>query len=37
MQQRYPIDPKTVKTFTTEQLREHFLVETLFTADAITA
>ena len=36
MQQRYPIDPKTVKTFTTEQLREHFLVETLFTEDAIT-
>ena len=35
MQQRYPIDPERVKTFTTEQLREHFLVETLFTADAI--
>jgi len=35
MQQRYPIDPVTVKTFTTEQLREHFLVDTLFTEDAI--
>jgi 4-deoxy-L-threo-5-hexosulose-uronate ketol-isomerase len=35
MQQRYPIDPERAKTFTTEQLREHFLVETLFTADAI--
>ncbi len=35
MQQRYPIDPQTVKTFTTEQLREYFLVETLFTDNAI--
>ena len=36
MQQRYPIDPERVKTFTTAELREHFLVETLFTVDAIT-
>jgi 4-deoxy-L-threo-5-hexosulose-uronate ketol-isomerase len=35
MQQRYPINPKVVKTFTTEQLREHFLVENLFTEDSI--
>ena len=35
MQQRYPIDPNTVKTFTTAQLREHFLVENLFTTDAV--
>jgi 4-deoxy-L-threo-5-hexosulose-uronate ketol-isomerase len=35
MQQRYPIDPERVKTFTTAELREHFLVETLFTIDAI--
>lgn len=35
MQQRYPIDPEQVKTFTTKELREHFLVETMFTADAI--
>jgi len=36
MQQRYPIDPVRVKTFTTEELREHFMVEKLFTEDAIT-
>jgi 4-deoxy-L-threo-5-hexosulose-uronate ketol-isomerase len=35
MQQRYPIDPERVKTFTTEELREHFLVESLFADDAI--
>lgn len=35
MQQRYPVDPERVKTFTTEELHEHFLVETLFTEDAI--
>jgi 4-deoxy-L-threo-5-hexosulose-uronate ketol-isomerase len=35
MQQRYPIDPERVKTFTTDEVREHFLVEILFTADAI--
>jgi len=35
MQQRYPIDPERVRTFTTEELRENFLVETLFSADTI--
>lgn len=35
MEQRYPVDPARVKTFTTEELRQHFLVETLFTNDAI--
>ena len=35
MQQRYPLDPNTVKTLTTDQLRQHFLIESLFTEDAI--
>jgi 4-deoxy-L-threo-5-hexosulose-uronate ketol-isomerase len=35
MQQRYPLDPQTVKTLTTEQLREHFMVDNLFTNDTI--
>ena len=36
MQQRYPIDPVRVKTFTTEELREHFMIEKLFVEDAVT-
>lgn len=35
MQQRYAIDPERAKIFTTAELREHFLVESLFTLDAI--
>ena len=35
MQQRYSLDPNTVKTLTTDQLRQHFLIESLFTEDAV--
>lgn len=35
MQMRYPSNPEKVRTFTTEQLREEFLIERLFTDDAI--
>ena len=35
MQQRYAIDPERAKILTTAELRDHFLVETLFTIDAI--
>jgi 4-deoxy-L-threo-5-hexosulose-uronate ketol-isomerase len=35
MQQRYAIDPERAKIFTTTELREHFLVESLFTHDGI--
>ncbi len=35
MEQRYPAHPDEVKTFTTEQLRRHFLIENLFTPGAV--
>jgi len=30
MEQRYPVHPDEVKTFTTDELRQHFLIERLF-------
>ena len=30
MEQRYPVHPDEVKTFTTDELRKHFLIERLF-------
>lgn len=35
MEQRYPIDPEKSKTLTTEEFRQHYLVENLFVADTI--
>lgn len=35
MEQRYPAHPDAVKTFTTDELRQHFLIETLFVPGAI--
>jgi len=35
MEMRYPADPNTVKTYTTNQLRDEFLIPTLFEDDAI--
>ena len=35
MEQRYPIGPDQVKTSTTEELRKNYLVDTLFTPDAV--
>ncbi|MFN8448781.1 MAG: 5-dehydro-4-deoxy-D-glucuronate isomerase [Anaerolineae bacterium] len=36
MQMRYPSNPEKVRTFTTEQLRDEFLIDKLFSDDAIT-
>lgn len=36
MEIRYPTHPEHVRTFTTEQLRSHFLIENLFSDGAIT-
>ncbi|MCC6802676.1 MAG: 5-dehydro-4-deoxy-D-glucuronate isomerase [Anaerolineae bacterium] len=36
MQMRYPSNPEKVKTFTTDQLRAEFLIDKLFSDDAIT-
>ncbi len=35
MQMRYPSNPEKVKQFTTDQLRDEFLIERLFSDDAI--
>jgi len=35
MEMRYPSHPEKVKTFTTDQLREEFLIPELFTADTV--
>lgn len=35
MELRYPAHPDAVKTFTTDELRQHFLIETLFAPGAI--
>lgn len=36
MQMRYPSHPEKVKTFTTDQLRDEFLIPTLFSDDQLT-
>lgn len=36
MENRYSVHPEQVKRFTTEELRSHFLMESLFTENELT-